>query len=97
MLLQAQRGPGSDGNEGVLHIPQSSSITRTSASDRFVSYPGHSLGEVGLPLRKGAVRVSYNQLGNTQFNVKTVLFEIIQFNISMQFRCQNSSILNNSI
>ena len=24
-----QRGPGSDGNEGVLRIPQSSSITKT--------------------------------------------------------------------
>ena len=26
-------GPGSDGNDGVLHIPQSSSITGTSPSD----------------------------------------------------------------
>ena len=38
-----QRGPGSNGNEGVLHIPQSSSIAGTSPSDCFVSYPGHSL------------------------------------------------------
>ena len=30
---------GSDGNEGVLHIPQSSSITGTSQSDCLVSYP----------------------------------------------------------
>ena len=30
-------------------------------------------------------------------NVKTVLFQIIQFSISTQFKCQNSSILNNSI
>ena len=37
--------PGSDGNEGVLCIPQSSGITRTSSSDCLVSYPGHSLGE----------------------------------------------------
>ena len=36
-------GPGSDGNEGVVHIPQSSSITGTSPSDYLVSYPGHSL------------------------------------------------------
>ena len=36
-------GPGSDGNEGVLHIPQSSSITGASLSVCLVSYPGHSL------------------------------------------------------
>ena len=33
----------SDGNEGVLCIPQSSSITGTSQSDCWVSYSGHSL------------------------------------------------------
>ena len=36
-------GPGSDDNEGVLHIPQSSMITGTSPSDCLVSYLGHSL------------------------------------------------------
>ena len=44
-------GPGSDGNEGVLYIPQSSSITGTSPSDCSVSYLGHSLGG-GLILLK---------------------------------------------
>ena len=39
-----QSGPGSNGNEGVLRIPQSPSITGTSLSDYLVSYPGHSLG-----------------------------------------------------
>ena len=39
-----QSGPGSDGNEGVLRIPQSSSNAGTSPSDCLVSYPGHSLG-----------------------------------------------------
>ena len=29
----------------LLYIPQSSSITGISPSDRLVSYPGHSLGE----------------------------------------------------
>ena len=38
----SQSGPESDGNEGVLHIPQSSSITGTSPSDCLVSYPEHS-------------------------------------------------------
>ena len=36
-------GPGSDGNERVLCIPQSSDITGISPSDCLVSYPQHSL------------------------------------------------------
>ena len=40
-----QNGPGSDGNEEVPWIPQSSSITGTSPSDCLVSYAGHSLEE----------------------------------------------------
>ena len=39
-----QTGPRSNGNEGVLRIPQSASITGISASDCLVSYLGHSLG-----------------------------------------------------
>ena len=33
-------GPGSDGDEGILRIPQSSSITGILPLDCFVSYPG---------------------------------------------------------
>ena len=33
-----QRGPKSDGYEGVLHIPQNSSFTGTSPSDCLMSY-----------------------------------------------------------
>ena len=44
-----QSGPGSDGNEGVLRIPQSSSTAGTSPSDCLVSYPGHSLGRGSYP------------------------------------------------
>ena len=52
-----QSWPGGNGNEGVLRIPQSSSITRASPSYSFVSYEvlnsaalaywtaGHPLGE----------------------------------------------------
>ena len=40
-----QSGPGSDDNEEVLHIPQSSGITGASPSDYLMPYPGHSLGE----------------------------------------------------
>ena len=42
-----QSGPGSDGNKGVLHIPQSSTITGALLSDCLVSYPGQSLGGGG--------------------------------------------------
>ena len=37
-----QSGTESNDNEGVLRIPQSSSIAGTSPSDYLVSYPGHS-------------------------------------------------------
>ena len=40
-----QSEPGSDGIEGVLHIPQSSSITGASQSDCLMLYPRHSLEE----------------------------------------------------
>ena len=50
MTLSGATTPGqsrsrSDGNKGVLFIPQSSSITETSPSDCLVPYPGHSLRE----------------------------------------------------
>ena len=37
-----QSGPGSNGNEGVLYIPQRTK-TEPSPSDRLVLHPGHSL------------------------------------------------------
>ena len=40
-----QSEPGSNGNEGVLRIPQSSIITGASPSYCLVSLPGHSLGK----------------------------------------------------
>ena len=40
--IPGQSGPGSDGNEEVLRIPQSPSITGTSPSDCLVSYWGDS-------------------------------------------------------
>ena len=39
-----QSGPGSNGNEGVLYIPQSSR-TGASPSDCLLSYLGHFWGE----------------------------------------------------
>ena len=43
-MTPGQSGSRSDANEGILCIPQSSSITGTSPSDCLVSYPGHPLG-----------------------------------------------------
>ena len=40
-----QSGSGSNGNEGVLHIPQSSRITEAATTDCLISYPGHLLEE----------------------------------------------------
>ena len=39
-----QSRPGSDDNEGVFRIPQSSSTAGTSPSYCLVLYPGHSFG-----------------------------------------------------
>ena len=55
----SQSGPWSDGNNGVLHIPQSSSITEAPPSDCLVWYPEHSLGVV-LPFSRDAVGVFYS-------------------------------------
>ena len=45
----SQRECRSDGNKGVLRIPQSSSITGSSPSDCLVLYPGRSLGGGSYP------------------------------------------------
>ena len=51
---------GSNGNEEVFHILQSSSITGASPLDCLVSYAGHSLGRRVLPLCRDAVGVFYS-------------------------------------
>ena len=87
-------GAGNNSNEGVLCIPQSSSITETSPSDCFVSYPGQSLGwgSYSSAEVKSVYSTAPADFSIHRVNVKTVLFLIIQFSISTQFRCQNSSI-----
>ena len=47
----SQSRHGSDGKEGVPHIPQNSSITGASPSDLFYVISGHSLGAVLLLCR----------------------------------------------
>ena len=55
-----QNGPESGGNERVLRIPQSSSITGTSTSDCLASYLGHSLGAELFPLCSDVVDEFYS-------------------------------------
>ena len=43
-ITPGQTGSRSDGNEGVLRIPQRSSVSGNSPSACLVSYPGHLLG-----------------------------------------------------
>ena len=53
-----QSEPGSDGNEGLLQIPQNSIITGASPSDCLVSYPGHSLvGRGFTPLQRYSLSI----------------------------------------
>ena len=52
-----QGRPRSDGNERVLCIPQSSSITGASLWDGLESYLGYSLGGEVLPLRRNTIGV----------------------------------------
>ena len=56
-----QSEPGSDVNEGVLCIPQSSSITGTSLSDCLVSYIRTLIG-VGYTPFRGTVGVFYRPI-----------------------------------
>ena len=44
-IILSQSEPVSEGNEVVLRIPKSSSITWASRSDCLLSYPGHSFLE----------------------------------------------------
>ena len=58
----SQSWPGSDGNEGVLCIPQSFSITGTSPSDCSVSYPGHFFVGGLIPLQRSSWCILQPQL-----------------------------------
>ena len=51
-----QSRPGSDSNEGVVCIPQRSTITGALLSDCLMSYTGHSL-RVALHLWRDAVGI----------------------------------------
>ena len=71
-------GPGSDGNEGVLRIPQIFSITRIWPSDCLFPYPRHSLGSGVLPLCRKAVGVHYS-LSTQPTKQLPILLRIINY------------------
>ena len=52
-------GPGSNSNEGVQRIPQSSSITEASLSGCLMLYPRHSLGG-GVPFLSAEMQLVYS-------------------------------------
>ena len=76
----------------MLRIPQSSSITGISLSDCLVSYAGLSLGgsypsaEVQSVYSTAAAKwaITIQSFIYTQLNVKTLLFQKIQFSTSTQ-------------
>ena len=65
--LSGATTPGQS-NEGVLHIPQSSSISGTSSSGCLVSYLGHLLEAGVLPLCREAVYVFHSPSWLSKYN-----------------------------
>ena len=63
-ITLGQSEPGSDGNEGVLRIPQSSSITGTLLSVCLISYPRHSLQGVSVGVFYSPSRLSKFQFSD---------------------------------
>ncbi len=55
----SQSGPGSNGNEGVLYIPQRSR-TEASPSDCLVSYSGYSL--LGPSYPSAEIQLAYSSV-----------------------------------
>ena len=70
-ITPGQSGSGSDGNKGVLGIPQSSKITGASPSDCLESYIRTFFGGVVLLLCRFGVSVLYSlsRLGQDWWNI----------------------------
>ena len=71
--LSVHSEPGNEGNNGVLRIPQSSSITGTSPWDCLMSYLGYSLVVV-LPLSIETVSVFYGHIDLARHDLVCVYF-----------------------
>ena len=66
-----QSGPGNNGNEGLLHIPQSSR-TVVLPSDDLVSYSGNLLGSL-TPLQRYSWGILQSQLSGLPQNGQSVV------------------------
>ena len=74
-----QSRPGSNGNKGVLRLPQSSSSTGASQSGSLVSYPEHLLGRVGLtPLQRCSWCILQAQPTGLLFRVTLLLIQSLE-------------------
>ena len=71
VTTQSQSGPGSNGNDWVLHIPQSSSIRLFSLITRILIYGG-------IPFSRDAVGVFYSPSGlEYLWEIIKCLFKVI--------------------
>ena len=96
----SQSRPGSDGSEGLLHIPESSSITWASPSDCLESYQDTRRKGV-LPLCRGAGRcilrpqptgqADFRVLGKKYTHTHTYIYTLIFNNFSfLKESCNNA-------
>ena len=89
--IPGQSGPVNNGIERVLRIPQITSITENSPSDCLVLLPWYSL-------RWGACTSAEVQ---SVYSTAPADWATIKFSVRIVFvhtvKCQNSSILNNSV
>ena len=84
---QGHSGPGSNGNEGVLCIPQSSSITKASLSDCLVLYPGHTF-EVGYSYASAEMQSVYSAV---PADFATDVLEIKGYLLSLSLQWKTTS------
>ena len=82
-----QSGPESNGNEEVLHISQGPSITGTSPSDCFVSYPGHTLGCFTSLQRCSQCILQPQSTGQLKENKILILGLYLCYLLSFRFFC----------
>ena len=75
-----QSGSGSDGNEGLLHIPQSSSITEASPSDSLMSYQDTHWGRL-TPMQRSSWCILQPQPNGLTERMESQTREKLQTNI----------------
>ena len=102
LLLQARVDLGVMAMKRYFTFPEAPALLEPHHQVRLFSVISSLLASGGgglTPLQRRSQRILQPQLIGqyTELNVKTFLFQIIQFSISTQFRCQNNSISSNSV